>query len=669
MKNFVKVVIGLPIDGPFDYAVPEMLRSQVAVGKRVWVPFRYKDMVGYIVALSEAADVENVKPLRSIIDKEPVLDSEMLELTKWMSEYYFSSWGEAIEAAIPGGLKRGRTEISARVDDGDEEFERSQNLKPTPAQKNALDDICKDIHTNSYHTYLLHGVTGSGKTEVYLQAIGCALELGKSSIVLVPEISLTPQTVERFKSRFHTHVAVLHSHLTPGRRFEEWKKVKSGEARIVVGARSAIFAPVKDLGLVVVDEEHENSYKQQDAPRYHAREAAIKRAEIAGAVCVLGSATPSLESYYRAKQGGYKLKELSERIEKRPMPEVEIVDMRDEERAGKKLRIFSNALEKGIMKALDSGLQAILFLNRRGFSTFVNCRKCGHVVKCKHCDSTLTYHFQKKKLLCHWCNWQADPPEICPACEGSYMNYFGLGTEKVESETHRIFLNKRIGRMDTDTTQKRGSHKRILSDFKNRKLDLLVGTQMVAKGLDYPGVALVGVVSADTALHVPDFRSGERTFNLLTQVAGRAGRGDVKGKVVVQTYTPTHYAIAAAKKHDYARFYRSETQQRRQLKLPPFAHIICITLRGRSSEKTKQEADKLSALLRARLKKIPPAYFPKPQVVGPATAIIPRLRMHYRWNIFLKCADVMWMNKILKEVLTKFGKPSGIYTAVDVDPL
>jgi primosomal protein N' (replication factor Y) len=591
----------------------------------------------------------------------------MLELTKWISDYYYSSWGEAISAAIPSVVKKSASGKRQRKEkhDEEEEFEfidgSDKHLMPTGEQRQALDSIMNSMDARAHRVFLLHGVTGSGKTEVYLQSIAHALELGLSSIILVPEISLTPQIVARFKARFGDKIAVLHSRLLGSKRIAEWKRISSGAAQIVIGARSAIFAPVKNFGLVVVDEEHETSYKQEDVPRYNARDVAIKRAGLSGAVVILGSATPSLESFYAAKNGKFTLIELPERIDSRLLPAVDIVDMREEMTRAKKIPIFSEKLREWIEKDIAEKKQAILFLNRRGFSTFINCRKCGYVIKCKRCSVTLTYHFDKKKLVCHHCNFNMEPPEICPECNASYLKYWGLGTEKVESEAHRFFPAAMIERMDTDATRKRGAHDKVLSKFKDGYIDILIGTQMIAKGLDFPKVTLVGVISADTTLNLPDFRSAERTFNLLTQVAGRAGRGDLGGRVIIQSYTPQHYSIQAAKNHDYNTFYDKEISLRRELYLPPFCHMVILTLRGRKEERVFKASENLKASLEKENKS------KDIEILGPAPSPISKMKGMFRWNIFLRSETVENSTSILKKALDK-NKSSGIIITVDVDP-
>lgn len=666
--KYADIVVNLPIEGPFTYSIPECLRKYVNIGSCVEVSFGDKKATGYVTGLSSKTSVKNIKPVIRALDESPLIGTKMLELTRWIADYYYSSWGEAISAAVPAVLKKGMNVKGRRKKKGpeDEEIEfidgSDKHLLPNPEQKQALDSIKRCMDDGIHRVFLLHGVTGSGKTEVYLQSIAHALEQGRSSIILVPEISLTPQTVARFRARFGDKIAVLHSRLLGSRRAAEWKRIASGEAQIVVGARSAIFAPVKNLGLVVVDEEHETSYKQEDVPRYNAREVAIKRATLSKAVVILGSATPSLESFYAARNGCYELVELPERIDSRILPEVDIIDMREELTKVKKIPIFSQPLKLWIEKDVSEGKQVILFLNRRGFSTFISCRKCGYVLACKRCNVSLTYHFHKRKLVCHHCNYKMDPPNVCPQCNSSYVKYWGIGTEKVESEVHRFFPRAVISRMDTDATEKRGTHEKVLSKFKDHKIDILVGTQMIAKGLDFPKVTLVGVISADTALNLPDFRSGERTFNLLTQVAGRAGRGDLGGKVIIQTYTPAHYSIQAAKNHDYHSFYEKEISFRKELNLPPFCHMVRLMLRGRKEEKVL----KVSHALRERLLKGDRSK--KVEVVGPAPAPVSRMKGMYRWNLFLKADKVEDVVSLLKKVLGNRRREGGIIITVDVDP-
>lgn len=664
MPKFAEIAVALPIDRLFHYSVPGNYSGDIMIGKRVFVPFQNRIVVGYVVGVSDETDVKEVKEIKDIIDKEPILNDEMLKLTKWIKDNYFCSWGEAIQAAIPGGIKKGRVNIGSRIKDSHTTLESYSPSNPHPLtaeQDKALKSIAESIERKESKVFLLHGITASGKTEVYLQAIDLVLKKDRQAIVLVPEISLTPQTIERFVSRFGDKVAVFHSRLTPGKRFLEWKKIKEDKAKIVVGARSAIFSPTKNLGLIIIDEEHETSYKQDDVPRYHARDVAEERARLNNCPLILGSATPSLESYYKAKKGVYRLIRLTKRIEERLLPKVKIVDMRMELATRKKIAIFSKILLDAIERTLKNGKQAMIFLNRRGFSTFINCKKCGFILKCRRCDTVLVYHFDVKQLICHYCNYKTTPPDICPKCRSGYIRYYGLGTERVESEISHNFPHSHIARMDSDTTAKRGSHDRILGEFKSGDVNLLVGTQMIAKGLDFPQVTLVGVVLADVTLNIPDFRASERTFNLLTQVAGRAGRGEDGGEVIVQTYAPSHYAVLTAAKHDYEKFYQEEVISRKELLFPPFINLIKVTVRARNDSLASKTASDLAETIRAGENDI--------KIGGPASAPIPRMRGYFRYNILLKGKDRIAMCGLLRNVLPGFKKPSGVLIAVDVDPI
>ena len=659
--KYASIAIKLPLDKQFTYRVPKPLENKIALGMRVWVPFGPRRIVGYVVDLTEKAQIENAKPIESIIDAHPMISEELLKLTRWMADYYICSWGEAIDATIPGVLKKGKTSVKMRGKHEEEPYEKSVDLIPTQEQKTALDMINGSFEKRSHKVFLLHGITASGKTEVYMQTISRALKDGLSSIVLVPEISLTPQTVERFKSRFDESVAVMHSGLVGSKRFKEYMRIKNGEARIVIGARSAIFSPVKDLGLIIIDEEHETSYKQESVPRYHAREVAIKRAQITGSIVILGSATPALESYSKAKNGDYQLIELTKRVKDIALPKVNIIDMRKELYQKHYASIFSRPLKDRIERVMMKGQQAILFLNRRGFATFIYCRQCGIVIRCKRCDAVMVYHYSKKKLICHYCNAHLEPPQICPKCNTHYVKYFGMGTERVESELHRYFPESITERMDTDTTKKRGSHDKVLGRFKKHAINILVGTQMIAKGLDFPKVTLVGVVSADTTLNLPDFRASERTFNLLTQVAGRAGRGDEGGEVIIQTYTPHHYAITAASQHDYHSFYIKEIGIRNELELPPFVNIIRVVFKSRKDQLAKDTANSLAEVIKKAIKGV--------KILGPAPAVVSRIRNKYIWNIVLKTRSQEEFTLRLKDILKGFKKSSSVSIIVDVDPV
>jgi len=557
-------------------------------------------------------------------------------------------------------------------------------------------------------TFLLHGVTGSGKTEVYLQAIAHCLEQGKGAIVLVPEIALTPQTVERFKGRFRsgplqTLVAVLHSHLSAGERHDEWHKIRLGRARIVIGARSAIFAPVDPLGLIIVDEEHEHTYKQEEAPRYHARDVAVMRGTMEGAVVVLGSATPSLESFYNAEKGKYALLELPQRADDKKMPLVRVIDMRQEARKEKGTPIFSQKLKEEITRRLERREQVMLFLNRRGYATSLQCPKCGYVAECPNCSLALTYHRARQKICCHICGHESPAPSLCPnpKCRNPAIRYAGLGTEKVEDTLAKLFPHARVRRMDSDTLKRKEDYRRILGDFRTGKIDLLVGTQMIAKGLHFPNVTLVGIIYADLSLHQPDFRAGERTFQLLTQVAGRAGRGDVEGEVIVQAFTPFHPAIQYARRHDFKGFYEQEIEFREQLKYPPLTRAALLTLKGRNEEKVKfsaehvrKELEKLDGGERekggkgaegngnkraAEGKTLEPSISPLPLdpsaplhdliIAGPAPAPLLRAETYYRYQLMLRTRQMTRLSQSLAGLLENVSLPEGVSLTVDIDPV
>lgn len=538
-----------------------------------------------------------------------------------------------------------------------------------PEQTKALKAILRGIEGGKHQTFLLHGVTGSGKTEVYLQAIAHCLEKGRPAIVLVPEISLTPQMVERFKGRFGRMVAVLHSRLSTGERFDEWKLIREGRVKVVVGARSAVFAPFKDPGLIIIDEEHETSYKQEDNPKYHAREIAVARAQLGGGVVVLGSATPSLESYSRAAAGKYMLLNLSHRVLGQPMPTVEIVDLREEMREGHR-SIFSRRLLEKIDSTLKRHEQVILFLNRRGYSTFVVCRECGLVMKCPRCSISLTLHAGENALRCHYCDYHQRAPETCPQCGSLSIRHFGVGTQKVEEEVGKWFPGARLARMDMDTTTRKGAHEQILGKFKEGHIDILIGTQMIAKGLDFPGVTLVGVITADTALNLPDFRSAERTFQLLTQVAGRAGRGTAPGEVVIQTYNPEHYSIINAQNHNYMGFYREEIKTREVLEYPPYCSLVRIVIYGTEENSVIRGAEILAAGLRQAVSQVNTGVsYP---MLGPAPAPLSRLRNRYRWQICLKGRPGKLLRQLAGDAVAKAEEDpyfGGLGISVDVDPL
>jgi len=752
-----RVSLEIALRREFDYLIPEALLGQVEVGSRVQVPFGARKIPGCVTALAEESAHTQLKPILKVIGTQSMVTPKVLQLARWIGEYYCCAPETALKAVLPEAVRQEEAgfrerlfvrllnvpaeppklsrrqqdvwnillerrelamtellalakttaatvrkledlslvEIAPQISERDP-YSREQILPSTPitlnpSQVGALEKIVAAMDARQTRpadgkptaaTFLLHGVTGSGKTEIYLQAIAHALEQGRGAIVLVPEIALTPQTVERFKARFssgklQTLVAVLHSHLSAGERHDEWHKIRQGRARIVIGARSAIFAPVDPLGLVIVDEEHEQTYKQEEAPRYHARDVAIVRAQMENAVVVLGSATPSLESYYNCKNGKYTLLELPERVDDQKMPHVRVVDMRQAAHAEKGIPIFSPQLKEAITQRLERKEQTILFLNRRGYSTALQCPKCGYVAECPNCSVSLTYHRLEQKLCCHICAHVAPVPKVCPAekCGNPAIRFSGTGTQKVEEAIKKLFPQARCHRMDADTMKRKDDYRRILGDFRAGKIDILVGTQMIAKGLHFPNVTLVGIVYADSALHQPDFRAGERTFQLLTQVAGRAGRGDVEGEVFVQAFTPFHPAIQYARRHDFQGFYDQELEFREQLKYPPAGRVALLTLKGRSEDKVKfsaehvkRELDKLVAPP-AEPRGAATAGFKDVIIAGPAPAPLLKAETYYRYQIMLRTRSMSKLSHALAKMVAGLTLPDEVTMVVDIDPV
>jgi primosomal protein N' (replication factor Y) len=544
------------------------------------------------------------------------------------------------------------------------EILKTDPLKLMPEQAAALEKILAAMATEKPQTVLLHGVTGSGKTEVYLQAISHALEQGQGAIVLVPEIALTPQTVDRFRARFADkpeRVAVLHSSLSDGERYDEWHRIRSGEAVIVIGARSALFAPVQNIGLIVVDEEHEPTYKQDETPRYNARDAAVMRGHRENCTVVLGSATPALESYCNAKSGKYSYVGMPSRVDDRRMPKIRVIDMRLEKDRSGKHGLFSKELIEAIYDRLDRAEQTMIFLNRRGFSASLVCPACGFVTECEHCSVKLTYHKARNRLICHTCGDERTAPDKCPECGSKEFKYSGAGTEKIEEVMAKLCPKANIARMDSDTMRKKNAHRDILTKFRLGKIDILIGTQMIAKGLDFPNVTLVGVVNPDHALHMADFRAGERVFQLLTQVAGRAGRGAVPGEVLVQTYTPHHPAIQFARRMDFDGFCDQELEFRKQLSYPPYAHLTCITLRGKNETLVEQTMDLLFQTLERCVS-------PDVMVSPPTPAPISRVRGEYRWQILMRAKKTGEMTRPIRRAGGAIKNwPQGVRCTIDID--
>ena len=519
-------------------------------------------------------------------------------------------------------------------------FEQDVKQHLTSDQQRAFEAISEKIHAHEQCTYLLHGVTGSGKTEVYLQTIEEVLNLNRQAMMLVPEIALTPQMVLRFKRRFGDEVAVLHSGLSKGERYDEWQKIRDGKARVSVGARSSVFAPFKNLGMIIIDEEHESSYKQEDYPRYHARDIAQWRSEYHQCPLILGSATPSLESFARAEKGVYELLSLPNRVNQQALPEVEIVDMREELNSGNR-SMFSNQLRDAIQQRLDNQEQIVLFLNRRGYASFMLCRDCGHVPQCPNCDISLTYHKSTDQLKCHYCGHQEVPPNQCPNCESEHIRQMGTGTQRVEELLQEAFQEARIIRMDVDTTSRKGAHEKLLNDFGSGKGDILLGTQMIAKGLDFPNITLVGVLNADTMLNLPDFRASERTYQLLTQVAGRAGRHEKEGQVLIQTYNPDHYAIKDVQENDYTAFFQKEMNYRKIGKYPPYFFLINFTIAHKEMKKVMEASKHIHKILLQHLTD-------KALVLGPSPAALSRINNEYRFQILVKYKREPALHEALK---------------------
>ena len=595
------------------------------------------------------------------------------EILKWMErkgEVSYSELGKTFKSpskAVRLLEERGLISIFEREVCRDLSVRPELKSYPKPElssdQEGILIEILKGIHSQQFSPFLIHGVTASGKTEIYLRAIQAVLTQGKEAIVLVPEISLTPQLLSRFKDRFGEDLALLHSGLGRGERYDQWRKIWKGKVMIAVGARSAIFAPFKNLGIIIVDEEHDPSYKQEEKLRYHARDLAVVRAKQDGATLLLGSATPSLESFYNAEKGKFHLLSLPERIEGKPLPRVEIVDMKRE--GG----LLSQKVRLALQKNIEEKKQSLLFLNRRGFAHFILCPDCGHTFKCPNCSVTLTYHLRDRSLQCHYCDYRIPAPGDCPQCEGHRLQGVGIGTERLEQEIGTLFPGAQVGRMDRDTTTGKRSHQQILKRLENGKIDILVGTQMIVKGHDFPNVTFVGVVSADTSLHFPDFRSSERTFQLLTQVAGRAGRGEVFGEVVIQTFNPDHYSILKARDHDFIGFYQEEVEFRKALEYPPFSRLINFRLVGNSERRTKAVAEEMGRIGQSLLIK---GYRRGIEILGPSTAPFTKMRGKFRWQMLAKGKSVQLLHQFAQELairLEEEAKGKGVHLDIDVDPV
>lgn len=744
MTETVSVVVPVPLDNAFDYSVPPSMAADVAVGKRVIVPFGPRTVTGLIVDTSnKAPESKRIKPIREVIDEAPVINSELLDLTRWMAEYYLCSWGEAVKPALPPGQSR-KTGVTAR----EELFirlvpERESNLEslvselrgtkqkalikhllqsdevqhhqatiisqldigastinslvkkgflektmrpvdrrpkiPTatghkpvtlhPDQLQALESITTAINEGSFQTFVLHGITGSGKTEVYIAALKEVLEKGRNGIILVPEISLTPQTVSRFVARFGDQVAVLHSRLSIGEKYDEWQRIHKGECRVVVGPRSAILAPLENIGLIVVDEEHDSSYKQHEPePRYHARDTAVYRASKNNAVCILGSATPSAETMANARSGKYAVLTMPERVPRTDgstgaLPEVQLVDVTLDRK--KKLSNLSSTLIEAMNTRLERGEQIILLQNRRGFAPYVVCRDCGWSPSCPDCSVHMNFHRSINRYRCHYCGRTERAERICPDCNSDDVDLVGAGTQRIEDELEELFPDARTVRMDLDTTRTRNAHQKILSTFGRGDADILLGTQMVSKGLDFPGVTLVGVVDADLGLLLPDFRAEERTLQLLMQVSGRAGRADLEGSVLIQTRNADHPVFKHVENHDFDGFIDYILSAREELQYPPFGRLIRFGFRGKDEHRVAALASEWTDALRMALAEV--------RILGPAPAFIARTRGAFRYQAVMKI-PAEWsgghVRREIKRVKSELkSPPTGYHVTIDVDPV
>lgn len=717
----------IEIDRPFTYKVKEELLDIIEIGHRVKVPFgvKNKPTEAFVLGL-KCEGIENVKKIKyisSILDDIPILTRDDLKLVDFLRENYLCKYIDAIRTIIPSGLSKGiknkkktvivfNKELDGKLKDKDNYVKIVNLIKEKDGEltkseiindyslssyslnkliengylltedrvvyryntrsyieesKNVLNDEQKNAFNKILNSdkkgFLLKGVTGSGKTEVYMNLVGETLKEGKSAIVLVPEISLTPQMIERFKGRFGKNVALFHSKLSQGERFDEWYRIKKGEARLVVGARSAIFLPLDNLGIIIIDEEHENTYKSEQNPKYLTKEVAKFLSEIKGCKYILGSATPSIETYYEALNGKLELVEIKNRVSNRPLPQMEIVDMREELKS-RNLSLLSRSLYNEIKETLERKEQIILFLNRRGFSSFVSCRSCGYVFKCPECDLSMTYH-KNGYLICHYCGRAQREQKVCPECGSKYVKFFGAGTQRVEEEVKKYFPKARVMRMDVDTTRNKDSHENIYNAFKSGEGDVLIGTQMVSKGLDFKNVTLVGVLAADISLNIPDYRSSERTYQIITQVAGRAGRGEKKGKVVIQTYTPNSLSLQYAIENNYNDLYNEEIKVRKIMNYPPFSTIFLINSISKDERKLKEFMNKVGESLRKLLDSRENI-----QILGPVPCIITKLKDNYRWQIIIKGNLDNKLKLKIKDILYELNKSvyNEIRISMDINP-
>jgi primosomal protein N' (replication factor Y) (superfamily II helicase) len=673
---YADIAVCLPLVRTFVYK----LNGPVEAGCRVIVPFRKRDVDGFVVGIrKDPPPGVEVHEVGSIVDAAPLLRQDIFELCRWIAEYYASPIGEVLKAALPPGITAKHVEKPSPAGRGRREApgegrKSERILRPSPNPLPGGEDLAltrdqtsalSAINASSgFHPILLHGVTGSGKTEIYLRAVAHLLALGKTSLILVPEIGLTPQLVERFAQRFPEQTAVLHSSLTKRQRIDEWLRIHRGEVPIVIGTRSAVFAPLQNLGLIVVDEEHETSYKQEEMPRYHARDTAVMRAKLFGAAVVLGSATPSMESFHNAQGKKYSYIPLATRVEDRALPKVETVNMKEEYAAEGKQVVFSRRLLQEISVRLERTEQTMILLNRRGYAAFLLCRHCGFTFQCDACSVAMTYHRSIEKLLCHYCGLARRPPARCPDCDSEYIHYVGEGTERLEAELKSLFPDARIGRIDRDTMRHLRDFERVLGGFRAGEIDILVGTQMIAKGHDFPHVTLVGVIGADAPLTLPDFRAAERTFQLLTQVAGRSGRGDRPGEVVIQTYFPDHYTFQLAITQRFEDFYARESRYRRAMFYPPFTALAGIMVADRDAIRAANTAREVGEFLDS----VRPDTI---RILGPAPAPLERIKRVHRQQLLIKSSSRSTLHQLLSRLQQYISerKIGPTRVVIDVDPV
>ncbi|MDR2069669.1 MAG: primosomal protein N' [Spirochaetaceae bacterium] len=653
---YFDLIFDIPLQGNEVFTYLTDAKGEACIGKRAMAPLGKRERLGYIIGekaeLPPAIGKETLKPIRRVVDGEAIFDGDDINLAQWVAGYYLCGVGEALSAMIPSGRRTG--EYISFPDDPIAE----KILEPSEEQEQALEGILTEKVKDSPSLFYLYGITGSGKTEVFLRAAEALLKKGKSVIYLVPEISLTHQTAEAIGRRFGSIASTIHSGMSPSARLTEWVRIRRGEVRIVVGPRSAVFAPVRNLGLIIIDEEHDGSYKSGNTPRYHARQVAMRRGAFSGAKLVMGSATPSAEAWKLMGEGAIRRFDLTRRLSGGAAPEIVSVSLEHTEGC------LTEELKKEIHKTALLGRQTILFLNRRGFAYFYHCRNCGYELTCRNCSVSLTYHKSRGRAICHYCGYSVIPPGSCPQCGSLEAGFTGFGTELIEEEVRRTFPGLRTRRIDADTMGKKGSLLETLELFKAGGIDLLLGTQMVAKGLNFPGVRLVGVILADTGLHLPDFRAAERTFSLIVQVAGRAGRYFPDGKVIVQTLRPREAAITQACAMDIGGFYEAELAQRKALRFPPYTRLIRFTARAREAARADKAVERIAAIARLRLP-------PDADFLGPAECPIGIIAGNYRRQLLLRCSSMGGLHSAARTILNEYkkGRDAGVYVEVDVDPV